>query len=242
MAILIAIDDGHGQETSGKRTPAISALGGRVIRENEFNRKVADLLAIALQRCGFRTLFVAPGNADTPLSTRTATANRANAAAYISIHYNAGGGEGVETYHYPGSSSGKRLAEAIHWHVKQGTPQKDRGVKSANFQVLRETKMPAALVEYGFMDDPGLDEARLMIDPKFIFESAEETAKGICDYFKVKYVEPKSVTPPPPVTPPVEGELFVVQAGAFKDKKNAEELAERLKQAGFDAIITTKKA
>lgn len=240
MAILIAIDDGHGENTLGKRTPAISQLGGRVIRENEFNRKVADQLSVALQRCGFRTLFVAPGNSDISLSTRTATANKANAAAYVSIHYNAGGGEGVETYHYPGSSTGKRLAEAIHWHVRQGTKQKDRGVKSANFQVLRETKMPAALVEYGFMDDPGLEEARLMIDPKFIFECGEETAKGICDYFKVKYVEPVPVIPPPP--PPVESELYTVQVGAFKDKSNAEDLATKLKQAGFDAFVTTKKS
>lgn len=73
-------------------------------------------------------------------------------------------------------------------------------MKAAYFQVLRETKMPACLVEYGFMDDPQLMEAKRMIDPAFQKECAVETAKGICEYFNVKYVPEKPVTPvdPPP--------------------------------------------
>jgi N-acetylmuramoyl-L-alanine amidase len=198
MSYLIAIDDGHGQSTSGKRTPNIAGVG--VIKENTFNRAVASLLNIELKRCGFRTLLVAPTDYDTPLGTRTALANRNNASAYISIHYNAGGGTGVETYHYPGSSSGKKLATLVHKYVRGGTAQRDRGVKSANFQVLRETHMPACLVEYGFMDDPSRTEAKRMIDTNFQKECAVETAKGICEYFGVKYVPENPVIPvdPPP--------------------------------------------
>jgi N-acetylmuramoyl-L-alanine amidase len=186
MSYLIAIDDGHGSQTSGKRTPNIAGIG--VIKENTFNSAVANLLNIELKRCGFRTLLVAPTDYDTPLGTRTALANRNKANAYVSIHYNAGGGEGVETYHYPGSTNGKKLATLVHKYVREGTKQKDRGVKSANFQVLRETRMPACLVEYGFMDDPSRTEAKRMIDPKFQLECAIETAKGICEYFGVKYI------------------------------------------------------
>jgi N-acetylmuramoyl-L-alanine amidase len=198
MSYLIAIDDGHGQSTSGKRTPNIAGVG--VIKENTFNRAVANLLNIELKRCGFRTLLVAPSDYDTPLGTRTALANRNKANAYVSIHYNAGGGEGVETYHYPGSVNGKKLATLVHKYVKGGTVQKDRGVKSANFQVLRETTMPACLVEYGFMDDPSKTEAKRMIDVAFQKECAVETAKGICEYFGVKYVPEKPINPgdPPP--------------------------------------------
>jgi N-acetylmuramoyl-L-alanine amidase len=143
---------------------------------------------------------VAPSDYDTPLGTRTALANRNNASAYISIHYNAGGGVGVETFHYPGSTKGKKLASLVHKYVREGTKQKDRGVKSANFQVLRETHMPACLVEYGFMDDPSRTEAKRMIDTSFQKECAVETAKGICEYFSVKYVPESPVTPvdPPP--------------------------------------------
>lgn len=193
MAYLVALDDGHGSQTAGKRTPNISGIG--VIKENTFNKAVVDLLAVELKRCGITPLLVAPTDDDTPLSTRTAVANRNKAAIYVSVHYNAGGGAGVETYHYPGSTNGKRLASCIHKYVKGGTEQKDRGVKTANFQVLRETSMPAALVEYGFMDDPGLKEARLMIDPGFQKECAIETAKGICEFLGVAYV-PESDSKP----------------------------------------------
>lgn len=186
MAYLVALDDGHGMDTPGKRTPVIPELG-RSIRENEFNKAVVYYLDRELRRCGIDTLRVAAGDADIPLATRTNRANAAKADIYVSCHYNSGGGSGVETYHYPGSRNGKRLATAIHEFVIQGTKQKNRGVKSANFHVLRETNMPATLVEYGFMDDPGLKEARLMINKSFQQESARETAQGICKYLGVAY-------------------------------------------------------
>lgn len=189
MAQLIALDDGHGlspNPTPGKRTPNIPGIG--VIYENQFNRAVVNFLNVELKRCGFRTILVAPTDIDTPLEQRVAVANRNNADAYISVHYNAGGGSGIETYYYPTSSKGERLARLIHAQVIQGTSQKDRGVKTSNFYVLRKTSMPAALIEYGFMDDPGLIEARRMINTAFQKECAVETAKGICQYFGVKYV------------------------------------------------------
>lgn len=193
MAFLIAIDDGHGQDTKGKRTPNIPGIG--VIKENTFNRAVANFLDQELRRLGFRTLLVAPTDADTPLATRTNLANARKANIYVSIHYNAGGGSGIETYYYNGSANGKRLAKAIHQNVIQGTKQIDRGIKSGNhLWVIRKTTMPAVLIEYGFMDDPGLIEARRMIDENFQRECAIETAKGICEYFKVPYY-PKGQPP-----------------------------------------------
>ncbi|OAT82459.1 hypothetical protein A6P54_07860 [Bacillus sp. MKU004] len=66
---LIALDDGHGLGTSGKRTPYIPSIG-RQIRENEFNEKVTLYLKGELERCGFRTLLTAPTDGDTPLKER----------------------------------------------------------------------------------------------------------------------------------------------------------------------------
>jgi hypothetical protein len=106
------------------------------------------------------------------------------------------GGEGVETYYYPGSVNGHKLANSIHEYVIKGTSQKDRGVKTANFHVLRETTMPACLIEFGFMDDPALREARLMINEVFQKECAVQTAQGICEYFEVKYVPVYHPVPP----------------------------------------------
>ena len=68
MSYLIALDDGHGSQTPGKRTPVIPELG-RSIKENEFNKAVVYYLGAELRRCGFRTLLVASGDSDVPLQT-----------------------------------------------------------------------------------------------------------------------------------------------------------------------------
>ncbi|UFJ40086.1 N-acetylmuramoyl-L-alanine amidase [Brevibacillus humidisoli] len=194
---LIAVDDGHGMETAGKRTPPFS--DGTVMRENEFNRAVIAYLDAALQRCGFLTLLVAPGDDDVPLSTRTELSNNAirnkynrPADLYISIHTNAFTGEwqdkarGIETYHYPDVEDGKRAAQIIHSHLLRGTNLPDRGVKTADFYVLRHTTMTAVLVECGFMDNR--EEAELLRSEAYRKECAEEIVTGICEYFSVEYV------------------------------------------------------
>jgi N-acetylmuramoyl-L-alanine amidase len=186
---LIAIDDGHGMTTAGKRTPFLPGTK-KYMHENEFNRAVADLLKSNLERCGFNTLMVAPGDSDVPLKQRTDTANNAKADLYISIHANAlngiwGNQQGVSTYHYPGSVEGKKAATIIHKYMIQGTQQKDRKVLSENFHVLRETNMPSVLVECAFMDN--LKEAGLLMSEAFRQECADEIAKGICEYFGVMY-------------------------------------------------------
>src|SRR5690606_27713613 len=148
------------------------------------------------------------------------------------------GGSGVETYHYPGSANGKRLAQCIHEFVIQGTPQKNRGIKSANFYVLRNTKMPAVLIEFGFMDDPGLREAQLMLNKSFQQECAQETAKGICKYFGVPY---KSS----PTTKPVMYDIYINQetkdiySTSYVDKLAAK--VKELAQQGTDAILIYRR-
>ena len=237
MSKLIALDDGHGMQTAGKRTPAIPELGGRVIRENEFNRAVVDFLDQELKRCGFRTLMVAPGDGDTSLSARTNLANSKGADAYISVHYNALDGrfdgndpEGLSVHIYPGSVSGRKLAECVIKYLKQGTIQKNRGIVESNFHVVRETKMPAILSENGFMDNKR--EALLMINVDFQKEVAREHAQGICDFFGVKYIA--EVEKPSTGS---SGVLYRVQTGAFSKKENADALLADVKAAGFETYM-----
>ena len=66
---LVALDDGHGMTTAGKRTPKIVELNNKVIHENEFNKEVVTYLNEALIRCKINTLLVAPTDADTSLAT-----------------------------------------------------------------------------------------------------------------------------------------------------------------------------
>ncbi len=211
---LIALDDGHGMETPGKRTPPLPKdlyidgklvrKKGEVIKENEFNEAVCKYLEIALKRCGFDVLQVASGDSDIPLQTRVRRANSADADAYISKHYNAVGEKWqskvkglVTIIHYNSSSKSKELAKNVHEELlklhkdhncKNFGVRKDTDISGFSLYVLRNTKMPAILTESGFMDN--ITEAIEMLDPKFQKADAEATCKGICETFGVKYIPP----------------------------------------------------
>ena len=192
--ILIAIDDGHGMETAGKRTPAFS--DGRILRENEFNSAVAEYLAKDLERNGFDVLMVAPGDQDTALKTRVQRANDTRAAAYISIHANAFGSnwneaKGVETWIYekimPDSET-YRFAKGIHDALIKATGLRDRGMKrSSDLYVLKNTRMHAALLECGFMTNK--EEAALLMDDAYRRKCGEAICRGVCTFYNRKYKE-----------------------------------------------------
>lgn len=210
---LIALDDGHGMATAGKRTPPLEndlyidgklvRTKGSIIHENEFNRAVVDYLDKALKRCGFDVLLVAPGDSDVPLATRVKKANDANADAYISKHYNSVGekwqnkAKGLVTIiHYNSSQTTKVLAKNVNeelWQLHKGHDcinygvRTDTDVSGFSLYVLKNTKMPAILTESGFMDN--LLEASKMLDEKFQKEDAEATCRGICKTFGVNYIE-----------------------------------------------------
>ncbi len=191
--MLIAIDNGHGLNTPGKRTPSFPKTG-QVIKEWEFNYSTAKRLGNLLRYNGFNIIYVSDTDQDTPLSVRTKKANNVKADLFVSIHFNAyqeawGNHGGIETYHYPNSTKGKELADLVQDELIKETGLRNRGVKSANFQVLRETNMVSVLAECGFMDN--LDEAKLMLDENYQLKCARAIAKGICKYFGVEYKEEK---------------------------------------------------
>lgn len=206
---LVAMCDGHGANTAGKRTPYIAALG-RSIRENEFNKPVVNLLEAELKRCGFRTLQTAPTDADTGLTARTNLANAAGADIYISVHFNAvshsfgaSTAQGFSVHIQAGSSNSSKaykLARLAVDELSKGTRQVNRGVVKQNLAITRQTRMPAILVEGGFMDDER--EAFLMIDTAFQREVAQELAQAVCKYFGVAYAAGGSLstTRPTPVS------------------------------------------
>jgi N-acetylmuramoyl-L-alanine amidase len=191
---LIALDDGHGIGTPGKRTPYIKSLG-RQIRENEFNESVTFYLKEELERCGFRTLLTAPTDYDTPLTMRTNLANSMEADILISNHFNAMDGEfdgpgkdpeGMSIHIYPGAKNGRKLAEHVANYLKLGTKQKYRGIVEQNLHMTREFNRAAILIENGFMDNKA--EALLMVNEDFQRECAMEQAQGVCQFFDVSYL------------------------------------------------------
>ena len=107
------------------------------------------------------------------LSFRAECANKWRADLFISIHCNSAArieADGTETYYYPGSRWGEQLARCIQFCLTDAMLTEDRGVKTADFQVLRETLCPAVLVECGFLSNP--------IDREMLTDSLEQWRMG----------------------------------------------------------------
>ena len=225
---LVAVDNGHGMNTAGKRTPPLQQdlvingvtvrKAGEVIHEKEWNRAVADRLIIALNRCNVQTLDVAPGLSDVSIASRYTAANNAKADLFISIHYNAlnaiwNWGKSTPQKGYTlmfvsqyASQKTKDFAKVVQDEIARVVPFPNNGVASdyaymgINVGVLRNTNMPAILSEYGFMDL--WEHAQYMLNPHKQDEAAEAMCKGICKYLGVAYVPPQSQPQPAPEPEP----------------------------------------
>lgn len=217
------LDAGHGYNSSGKRSPD-------GLREYEFNRAVANYAKQLLKTHKNVTVYFSHSDhRDEPLTARTDKANSLNVEVFVSIHANAFGSGGwndvggLETYVYLSRPpEAIQLAQKIQHNLVLATGLENRGVKTADFHVLRETKMDAVLVECGFMTNRR--EARLLRTETYRKAVAEGIVKALTEQFKLQR---KDNAP----------KVFKVQAGAFESERNAKELAARLKSAGFDAYI-----
>ncbi|SOC35149.1 N-acetylmuramoyl-L-alanine amidase family protein [Ureibacillus acetophenoni] len=189
--IKVGYDAGHGGfgVTPGKRSP-----DGEY--EWDFNNKVAKAFAkeLALYKGVTAKRFDDPsGERDVPLQERTDEANSWGANYYISFHHNAntsswGTWSGVETYVYVGNKStiSGRLAQAIHPSVVRAYGLRDRGIKEADFHILRETNMPAILIEGGFMDST-IDIKKLR-DDRVLENAGKIIAQSFANFVGLKRI------------------------------------------------------
>ncbi len=160
----------------------------------------------------------------------------------IDIHCNAGGGTGFESFIWNGLSMSSKtagIAAKIHSHLAdlfKNYGSRDRGLKQGKFFILQNTRAPAWLPEYGFLDDrTGIDPDNLR-NPGFIEDIAIATAKGIAEAMGL---QKKTTAPSLPSEPEPTGEVwFRVVAGSYKDRSNAEEQIERLKKQGHNAFLS----
>lgn len=153
MSKKIGLDAGHGLFTAGKQT-----LTG--IKEWTLNDDVCDRIEAILKDydCVIIRTDHNEGNVDEPLSQRVNEYLKAGVACLVSIHHNAFNNQwncatGVEVYTDRTPIAGDdKLANLIYQKLTTYTGLKGRGVKRANFQIINQDKVPAVLVEGGFMD------------------------------------------------------------------------------------------
>lgn len=183
--VKIALDAGHGINTAGKRTP-----DGE--REWSFNNKVLLTCVDELNKYNnvqILRLDDPTGKSDTPLVARTNQANRFKANVLVSIHHNANSGRwgnwgGVETYVDNTASKASRvIADIIHPKIVGAMGLRNRGVKTSNLHMTRESRMPAILTEGGFMDST-TDVGALRSDDKLKAQGVV-IAEGLAEYFKL---------------------------------------------------------
>ncbi len=167
----VILDPGHGGHDRG-------AAIGYVYEKHlalDTARRVQQLLVAA----GLKVVMTRDTDVFIPLEGRSRIGNSYRNAIFVSIHYNynkGGSGHGIETYYHYDSS--QLLAGYIQAYIMKGTNLTNRGVKNANFHVIRATTaVPAVLVECGFVSNSS--ERAAMLAGQYREGVAVGIAKGI---------------------------------------------------------------
>ena len=188
----IALDYGHGRETLGKRSP------DGLFREYEFNRAVGRQLKEILEQHGLEVIETVSNESDPSLTARCKIANEAKVDYLVSIHANAYGetwnsANGWEIYIVGTGGKAEKLAKSIQKYSKD-LGLKDRGVKvEKTFTMLKDTNMPAVLIEHGFYTNKA--ECEKLKDANFRRQCAIVDAKGILAHLGIAYKETINAEP-----------------------------------------------
>lgn len=173
---VIALDPGHGGVDPG-------APGPGDLEEKDIDLAIARQVRVLLAEAGARVVLTRDGDETVGLYERADLADRAGTDLFVSIHANASPYQataGIETYYYPGSSEGRRLATILQRTLVTRLGRPDRGVQAADFVVIRESAAPAALVECGYLTNR--QEAQLLAAEEFRLKIARAIADGIIRY------------------------------------------------------------
>ena len=184
----IVLDPGHGGSDSG-------AIGPDGVTEKEVTLAVSKKVQALLQAGGARVIMTRETDRDVYGINATDTQElqaRVNVGLYapeseifVSIHCNAfsnPAAHGMETYYYGGSYRGQRLATLLNEELAAAGGLYNRGVKTANFYVIKHTNVPASLIELGFITN--YQEEHLLMDDAYQDKLAFAVAKAIGRYFQ----------------------------------------------------------
>ena len=179
--VVVVIDPGHGGVD-----PGTIGIGG--LREIDIVLPISLQVASVLETQGVQVIMTRREDVTLELQPRVDIAENFNANLFVSIHANAinlsrPDVNGLESYYY--SDNGRRLAAVIHQSMLSATGMRNRGLKRSRFYVLRNTSMPATLLEVGYVT--GVEDAPRLADPQWRTLMANAIARGILQYINQNY-------------------------------------------------------
>ena len=201
-SFVIAVDPGHNK---GGDNGASSTFDGVNYSETELNMQIAKLLKTSLENEGYTVVMTRNEgedeylNENDSLNKRVEIANNAKANLFISIHQNSfdkPNAYGTEVYYSTFNTSGltqdqinekieksKEVAKKIVDNICNVIGTTNRGEKTADFQVIKDTNMPGVLVECGFISNP--DEAKKISDPSNQQKIADAITSAVKSVFPI---------------------------------------------------------
>lgn len=179
--LKVFLDAGHGGSDPG-------AIGNN-LKEKDVNLSVTLKVGEILKRHNVEVVYSRTTDVFLELNERAKRANDSNADVFVSVHCNSFAdlkAQGLETFSSTNSQKGTALAKCIQDSlIADKLYTKNRGIKTANFAVLRLTNMVAALVELAFISN--LEDSKILINKQD--ELALSVAKGILNFLGIKYVD-----------------------------------------------------
>lgn len=181
---LIILDAGHGGKDQGAKVSNVL--------EKRLTLTTTLLAKRALENLGYRVIMTRSRDAYLSLARRVSIANKMEGAVFVSFHFNSASSasaNGIEVFYFPSKNDTKRakesklLANSVLYKIIDQTQLASRGVKNTgNYHVIRETEMPAILIEGGFMTNP--KELDFLRQRANLEKLAQGAARGIDHYLK----------------------------------------------------------
>jgi N-acetylmuramoyl-L-alanine amidase len=172
----IGIDPGHGGRDPG-------AVGPTRLYEKDVTLAISRELGRLLKAAELEPVFTRTDDRTMELITRTALLNNQKCDLAISVHINSATRQEanyISTFIQGAGGQAEKLAQKVQNELVQATGWPDGGVRVANLHMTRETKMPAILVECGFISNP--EQEKLLRQPEMQKKLAQAIADGVLAY------------------------------------------------------------
>lgn len=228
--VKIYIDAGHGGTDNG--------ASGNGLKEKDLTLAISNKINDKLKGYENATVYMSRTTDKTlSLKQRTDDANSKGVDYLLSVHINSGGENGFESYiHNSLSAQSKtsKLRTTLHNGIMKAIGGNDRGKKSANFHMLRESQASACLTENLFIDTKG--DADKLKSNAFLDKVAQGHVDGLASALGLKKKSGGKET-----EKATGKQMYRVVTGSYKKRKYAKSRVTELKKKKFESFITTFK-